>query len=85
MKTTDILYSFRVILNLRKKKILNQRFFRLTDQDVLQVLIKMQKEVFHPLNIWYVRTLEAAFDAATQMELLPEALAYGKDLAKGYE
>lgn len=56
-----------------------------SDQDILQVLIKMQREVFHPLNIWYVRTLEAAFDSASQMELLPEAVAYGKDLVKGYE
>jgi len=85
LKTDEKKELYDYLMDLTPQMLYEMTKFGTAYQDVLQVLIKMQKEVFHPLNIWYVRTLEAAFDSATQMELLPEALAYGKDLVKGYE
>lgn len=57
----------------------------LTDLDILQVMVKMQKGVFHSNNIWYLKTLEAAFDSATIMERFDQAIEYGKALIPGYE
>lgn len=48
-------------------------------------MVKMQKGVFSVNNIWYLKTLEAAFDSATQMERFDQAIEYGKALVPGYE
>ncbi|XP_063707747.1 histone-lysine N-methyltransferase SMYD3-like [Culicoides brevitarsis] len=53
--------------------------------DILQVMVKMQKGVFSTNNIWYLKTLEAAFDSATIMERYDQAIEYGKALIPGYE
>lgn len=53
--------------------------------DVLQVLLRMQKGVFAPHNIWYLKTLEAAFDSAIDMDRIDQAIEYGKAVIPGYE
>ncbi|KAI8125316.1 hypothetical protein FF38_09224 [Lucilia cuprina] len=52
--------------------------------DVCKVLMKKQQEVLHPLNVWYIKTLDAAFEAAIDVGKWPEALEYGKKLLPGF-
>ncbi|XP_075155456.1 SET and MYND domain containing, class 3 isoform X1 [Haematobia irritans] len=52
--------------------------------DVCKFLLNKQEELFHPLNCWYVKTLDAAFEAAIDVGKWKEALEYGKKLLPGF-
>ncbi|KAK2588056.1 hypothetical protein KPH14_004123 [Odynerus spinipes] len=52
--------------------------------DVSKVCLKKQDGILHAFNIQHVRTLEAAFDAAVNLNLWEEAEHYGKRLIPGY-
>ena len=52
--------------------------------DVCKVLLKKQEEFLHPLNVWFIKTLDAAFEAAIDVGKWPEALQYGKQLLNGF-
>lgn len=54
------------------------------DLDVCKVLLKKQQDVLHPLNVWHIKTLDAAFEAAIDVGKWPEALEYGKKLLPGF-
>lgn len=52
--------------------------------DVLQLCLKKQAGVLHPLNIWHLKTLDAAFESAINMQKWPEALEYGIKALPGF-
>ncbi|CAG0915467.1 unnamed protein product [Notodromas monacha] len=52
--------------------------------DVCRGVLNRQSKLFHPVNIWRIRTLDAAFDAAINLELWSEALEYGRLSLDGY-
>ncbi|KAH8286761.1 hypothetical protein KR018_005133, partial [Drosophila ironensis] len=51
--------------------------------DVGKVCLDKQKGVLHPLNVWHVKTLDSAFEAAINMSKFEEAIEYGKLLLPG--
>lgn len=52
--------------------------------DVCKILLNKQSEFMHPLNVWYIKTLDAAFEAAIDVGKWSEALEYGKKLLPGF-
>ncbi|EDV45639.1 histone-lysine N-methyltransferase SMYD3 [Drosophila erecta] len=52
--------------------------------DVCKVCLDKQTGVFHPLNVWYVKTLDAAFEAAIEVGKWSDALDYGQRLLPGF-
>ncbi|EDW78250.1 uncharacterized protein Dwil_GK16327 [Drosophila willistoni] len=52
--------------------------------DVCKVCLDKQTGVLHPLNVWHVKTLDAAFEAAIEVGKWPEALNYGQQLLQGF-
>lgn len=54
------------------------------DLDVCKVLLGKQEEFMHSLNLWYIKTLDAAFEAAIDVGKWSEALNYGKKLLPGF-
>ncbi|KAH8420067.1 hypothetical protein KR009_005472, partial [Drosophila setifemur] len=52
--------------------------------DVCQVCLDKQAGVLHPLNVWHVKTLDAAFEAAIDVGKWTEALDYGQRLLPGF-
>ncbi|XP_014611358.1 PREDICTED: histone-lysine N-methyltransferase SMYD3 isoform X1 [Polistes canadensis] len=52
--------------------------------DVSKICLRKQEGVLHALNIQYVRTLEAAFDASVRLFSWEEAEEYGQRLIPGY-
>lgn len=85
LKTQDDKDMYDYLLELTPRLLYEMAVYSTAYLDLLEPLIKMQRKVFHPLNIWHIRTLEAAFDSTSQMGLLDQALEYGKPLIKGYE
>lgn len=51
---------------------------------MLQLCLKKQENILHPFNIWYVKTLDAAFESAINMEKWEEALEFGIRLLPGF-
>ncbi|XP_017470648.1 PREDICTED: histone-lysine N-methyltransferase SMYD3 isoform X1 [Rhagoletis zephyria] len=52
--------------------------------DVCKLCLAKQKGFIHPLNIWHVKTLDAAFEAAIDVLKWREALEFGKELVVGF-
>ncbi|XP_037928610.1 histone-lysine N-methyltransferase SMYD3-like, partial [Teleopsis dalmanni] len=52
--------------------------------DVLQICLNKQKDYLHPLNLWRVKTLDAAFDAYIEVGKWVDALEIGRLLIPGY-
>lgn len=55
----------------------------LIDIDVCLNLDKKQQKVLHPLNIWRIKTLDMAFEAAIDFQRWEEGVAFGKNFIKG--
>jgi SET and MYND domain-containing protein len=53
------------------------------DIDVCRNLVKKQTGVLHEKNIWHIKTLDMAFEAAIDFEAWPEAVEYGRRFVKG--
>lgn len=49
-----------------------------------KVCVGKQTGVLHPLNVWHVKTLDAAFEAAIDVGKWTEALDYGQRLLPGF-
>ncbi|XP_001995690.2 histone-lysine N-methyltransferase SMYD3-like [Drosophila grimshawi] len=52
--------------------------------DVCNVCLEKQRGVLHPLNVWHVKTLDAAFEAAINVGKWTDALAFGQQLLPGF-
>ncbi|XP_030567936.1 histone-lysine N-methyltransferase SMYD3 [Drosophila novamexicana] len=52
--------------------------------DVCKVCLAKQRGVLHPLNVWHVKTLDAAFEAAINVGKWTDALEYGQQLLPGF-
>lgn len=59
-------------------------FLYLTDLDVCKICLKKHKDFVHSLNVWHVKVLDAAFEAAIAVSKWGEALDYGKQLLPGF-
>lgn len=53
------------------------------DLDVCTVMLKKQRNVFHPTNVWHIKTLDMAFESAINVGKLDLALDYGNVLVNG--
>ncbi|XP_015041837.1 histone-lysine N-methyltransferase SMYD3 isoform X1 [Drosophila pseudoobscura] len=53
--------------------------------DVCKVCLDKQAGLMHPLNVWHVKTLDAAFEAAIEVGKWEEALDYGQQLLPGFQ
>lgn len=51
--------------------------------DVCRNLVKKQRGVLHKRNIWHLKTVDLAFEAAIDFEAWEEAVEYGKDFIDG--
>lgn len=51
--------------------------------DVCRNLVKNQRGVLHQKNIWHLKTVDLAFEAAIDFEAWEEAVVYGKDFIDG--
>ncbi|EDW06155.1 histone-lysine N-methyltransferase SMYD3 [Drosophila mojavensis] len=52
--------------------------------DVCKVCLAKHRGILHPLNVWHVKTLDAAFEASIQVGKWTEALDYGRQLLPGF-
>uniref|UniRef100_A0A1Q3FDL6 Putative histone-lysine n-methyltransferase smyd3 n=1 Tax=Culex tarsalis TaxID=7177 RepID=A0A1Q3FDL6_CULTA len=52
--------------------------------DICQLCLSKQEKVFHPYNVWYLKTLDLAFESAIEMEKWEEAIDYGSRLKDGF-
>ena len=55
-----------------------------TDLDICSILVNKQRGVLHPMNIWFLKTLDLAFESAIDVEKWDEALEYGIELLPGF-
>ena len=58
-------------------------FFSSLDIDICRNLDKRQKKVLHSYNIWRLKTLDLAFDAAIDFESWDEAVVFGNKFIQG--
>lgn len=49
-----------------------------------KICLAKQEGVLHPLNVWHVKTLDAAFEAAISVGKWSDALKYGQQLLPGF-
>lgn len=54
-----------------------------SDIDICRNLDKKQRKVLHEKNIWRLKTLDLAFDAAIDFESWGEAVEFGKKFVEG--
>ncbi|KAH8305325.1 hypothetical protein KR044_005050, partial [Drosophila immigrans] len=52
--------------------------------DMCKMCLAKQTGVLHPLNVWHVKTLDAAFEAAIDVGKWSDALAFGQQLLPGF-
>ncbi|XP_054728813.1 histone-lysine N-methyltransferase SMYD3 [Anastrepha obliqua] len=52
--------------------------------DVCKLCLAKQKGFVHPLNVWHIKTLDAAFEAAIDVSKWAEALEFSKELVPGF-
>ncbi|XP_014092807.2 histone-lysine N-methyltransferase SMYD3 [Bactrocera oleae] len=52
--------------------------------DVCKLCLAKQKGFLHPLNVWHLKTLDAAFEAAIDVAKWAEALEFGMELVPGF-
>lgn len=55
------------------------------DLDICQLCLSKQEKVFHPFNVWYLKTLDLAFESAIEMEKWEDAIDYGSRLKDGFK
>lgn len=53
--------------------------------DVCQLCLKKQENVLHYYNVWYLKTLDQAFESAIEMEKWEDAIGYGLRLKDGFQ
>ncbi|KAL9706736.1 hypothetical protein quinque_010254 [Culex quinquefasciatus] len=53
--------------------------------DICQLCLSKQEKVFHPFNVWYLKTLDLAFESAIEMEKWEDAIDYGSRLKDGFK
>lgn len=49
-----------------------------------KLCLAKQKGFLHPLNVWHLKTLDAAFEAAIDVAKWAEALEFGMELVPGF-
>lgn len=59
-------------------------YFIFTVQDVCEIMVKRQKGYLHPFNVWYLKTLDLAFESSIDAGKWDEALEYGNELIPGF-
>ncbi|XP_063709735.1 histone-lysine N-methyltransferase SMYD3-like [Culicoides brevitarsis] len=74
--------KYEEVTEFTKEKLLEMK--NVAYLDVLQLLLKRQENVLHDFNIWHIKTLDAAFESAINMEKWEEALEYGTRLLPGF-
>ncbi|XP_062140263.1 histone-lysine N-methyltransferase SMYD3 [Drosophila sulfurigaster albostrigata] len=52
--------------------------------DMCKLCLAKQAGVLHPLNVWHVKTLDAAFEAAIDVGKWSDALTFGQQLLPGF-
>lgn len=53
--------------------------------DVCQLCLKKQENILHYYNIWYLKTLDQAFESAIAMAKWEDAIGYGLRLKDGFK
>ncbi|XP_058449931.1 histone-lysine N-methyltransferase SMYD3 [Malaya genurostris] len=53
--------------------------------DMCQICLKKQENVLHYYNVWYLKTLDHAFESAINMEKWEDAISYGLRLVNGFK
>lgn len=46
--------------------------------------LSKQQGVLHPLNLWHVKTLDAAFESSIALAKWNDAMKYGNQLISGF-
>lgn len=52
--------------------------------DVCQLCLKKQENILHYYNVWYLKTLDQAFESAINMAKWEDAIGYGLRLKDGF-
>lgn len=50
------------------------------DLDVCKICLKKQKDLFHPTNVWHIKTLDMAFESSIDIGKWEDAIDYGQQL-----
>lgn len=58
--------------------------FLYIDLDICSTLVARQRNVLHRMNVWFLKTLDLAFESAIEVERWDEALEYGIELLPGF-
>ncbi|XP_058816453.1 histone-lysine N-methyltransferase SMYD3 [Topomyia yanbarensis] len=74
--------KFREIITLTKSRLAEMK--EIAYLDVCQLCLKKQENILHYYNVWYLKTLDHAFESAINMEKWEEAIAYGLRLVNGF-
>lgn len=75
--------KFREITSLTKSRLEDMK--DIAYLDVCQLCLKKQENVLHYNNVWYLKTLDHAFESAINMEKWDEAIGYGLRLIDGFK
>ncbi|KAI9590749.1 histone-lysine N-methyltransferase SMYD3 isoform X1 [Glossina fuscipes] len=74
--------AYQEAINLTKNHLENMK--DVAYLDVCKICLKKHKEFVHSLNVWHVKILDAAFEAAIAVNKWGEALEFGKQLLPGF-
>lgn len=74
--------KFKEIMDLTKNHLQNME--DIAYLDVCEICLNKQESLLHPLNVWHVKTLDAAFEAAIKVQKWTTALEYGLRLIPGF-
>lgn len=81
--TDEYRQEFNETMEFTKHHLLNMK--DIAYLDVCKICLKRQANLFHPLNLWHVKTLDMAFESAIDIGKWDEALTYGKQLIPGFK
>lgn len=76
--------TFKDVMTASRMHLDKMKYSSMAYQDVCQILFKRQKGILHPYNVWYLKTLDIAFETAIDAGKWDEACEYGTELLPGF-
>ncbi|KAM8720971.1 hypothetical protein ACLKA7_006932 [Drosophila subpalustris] len=80
--TTELRDAYNEIMTLTQTSLDSMK--EVAYLDVCKICLEKQTGLLHPLNVWHVKTLDAAFEAAIEVGKWSDALEYGQRLLPGF-
>jgi len=74
--------EFKLVMELTKEKLAEMK--NVNYVDILQLCLKKQENVLHPMNIYHLKTLDASFESSITLNKWEHALDCGSRLLPGF-